>query len=285
MHLQQNTPEWLEFRKNYLGASDAPVVMGISPWRTPYQLWRDKVGLGEPQTMSFAMQRGVDMEQAARDWFEKKTGIKIYPQVVLHQEIPYLMASIDGMSEDLKTVVEIKCPGKQDHLVAKNGQVPAKYYPQLQHQIEVCKIKSLYYLSFDGRDGVLLHVERDDKYIQDLLEQEQQFWECVNSLKAPELCEKDYITRDDEIWLAMAREWHIIQDKMNELKLRENELRESFNAMADGKSCMGGGIKVSHVVRRGYVDYSAIPELFGVDLEKYRKSPAEFFKITAVLPF
>ena len=55
--------------------------------------------------------------------------------------------------------------------------------------------------------------------------------------------------------------------------------------MSGGKSCVGGGVKVSSVVRKGHVDYSSIPELAGVDLEKYRKSPTEFIKITATLPF
>ena len=30
-------------------ASDTPVVLGVSPWRTPYQLWQHKLGLVEPE--------------------------------------------------------------------------------------------------------------------------------------------------------------------------------------------------------------------------------------------
>ena len=40
----QGTSEWLENRKNHIGASDAPVVMGVSPWDTPYKLWENKLG-------------------------------------------------------------------------------------------------------------------------------------------------------------------------------------------------------------------------------------------------
>ncbi len=40
--LIQNTPEWHAFRRKRIGASDAPVIMGISPWKTPYQLWIEK---------------------------------------------------------------------------------------------------------------------------------------------------------------------------------------------------------------------------------------------------
>jgi predicted phage-related endonuclease len=43
--MQQQTPEWLEFRKNKIGASDAPIIMETSPWKTPYQLWLEKLSL------------------------------------------------------------------------------------------------------------------------------------------------------------------------------------------------------------------------------------------------
>jgi putative phage-type endonuclease len=284
MQLQQNTPEWLEFRKNYLGASDAPIIMGDSPWRTPFQLWKDKLGVGEPQSMSSAMQRGVDMEQAARDWFEDKTGIAIYPEVVLHPEIPYLMASIDGMSEDRKIIVEIKCPGKADHCVAKNGSPPAKYYSQLQHQIEVCKVEKTYYLSFDGKDGILLVVEKDEDYIKNLLTREAEFWDCVNEFRAPDLCDRDYIVRDDDIWLELAEEWNDLQEKLRCLQDREKELRSSFGVMADGRNCHGGGIKVTKVIRKGVIDYASIPGMNLIDVEKYRRKPTEFLKISN-LPF
>jgi len=43
--LRQNTPEWLEVRKTKLGASDAPAILGISPYKTAYQLFLEKMGL------------------------------------------------------------------------------------------------------------------------------------------------------------------------------------------------------------------------------------------------
>jgi putative phage-type endonuclease len=284
MHLQQNTPEWLEFRKNYLGASDAPIIMGESPWRTPYQLWKDKLGLGEQQTMTYAMQRGVDMEQNARDWFERETGITVSPEVVLHPVIPYMMASLDGISADRKTIVEIKCPGKSDHAIAKKGMIPAKYYSQLQHQMEVCGIGRTFYLSFDGESGILLILEKDEDYIKNLLSREAEFWDCVNEFRSPDLCDRDYVVREDDIWLESAAEWHDLQEKLRCLQDRERELRSSFGAMADGRNCHGGGVKVTKVIRRGVIDYASIPGMSQIDVEQYRREPTIFLKITN-LPF
>jgi len=57
-------------------------------------------------------------------------------------------------------------------------------------------------------------------------------------------------------------------------------LRNDLIEMAQGSNCRGGGIKLSKVVSKGTIDYKAIPELAGVDLEKYRKKPTECWKIT-----
>ena len=34
------TREQLERRRHGIGGSDAPVVVGLSKWRTPFQLWQ-----------------------------------------------------------------------------------------------------------------------------------------------------------------------------------------------------------------------------------------------------
>lgn len=44
LNLLQNTQEWEKFRLQKIGASDAPIIMGVSPWKTPFQLWLEKTG-------------------------------------------------------------------------------------------------------------------------------------------------------------------------------------------------------------------------------------------------
>ena len=41
--------EWLEARKDGLGASDAAALLGLSPWKTNVQLWEEKCGLVIPE--------------------------------------------------------------------------------------------------------------------------------------------------------------------------------------------------------------------------------------------
>lgn len=154
MNLTQNTPEWHEYRRKKIGASDAPIIMEASPWKTPYQLWLDKTcKMTSPSTLP--QKRGLEMEEAARQSFEKMTGMIMFPKVMEHSEIDWMMASLDGIDMEGTAIVEIKCPGQVDHDIAKQGEIPEKYIPQLQHQLAVTGLEMVYYFSFDGFDGVI----------------------------------------------------------------------------------------------------------------------------------
>ena len=162
-HLIQGSKEWLDMRKNYIGGSDAPVIMNVSPYATPYQRWEQKLDLVTVKESNWAMQRGHNLEDPARLQLEKMTGLFFLPQVKFHAKLPWMMASLDCIDPEGKTMAEIKCPNKDDHAIALSGQVPDHYYPQLQHQLEVCELEMGYYFSFDGTAGVLVKVYRDDK--------------------------------------------------------------------------------------------------------------------------
>ncbi len=56
--LMQGSAEWHEHRRKHRNASETPVVLGVSPWQTPYQLWQYKLGLIEPEVTA-AMLHGT----------------------------------------------------------------------------------------------------------------------------------------------------------------------------------------------------------------------------------
>ena len=147
--MEQGSKEWLQVRRRHIGASDAPVIMGVSPFKTVYELWMEKLGTGRT-SVNAAMQRGLDMEGQAREHFSMMTGIEVKPSASFSRSVEFMMASLDGISSDGLTIVEIKCAGQADHGLAVKGQVPEHYMPQLQHQMAVCEVKELYYFSYDG---------------------------------------------------------------------------------------------------------------------------------------
>ena len=276
---EQNTEEWLQFRRGKIGASDAPVIMGVSPWKNKLQLWEEKVKGTYSQAVNGAMKRGIELEESARQLFCLKTGIEVFPCVAVHPELDWMMASLDGLDKSGKVAVEIKCAGKEDHAVALAGRVPEKYYPQLQHQMHVCQLEKMFYFSFDGYDGKLVELQLDRSYVKEMLGEEQEFYRCMIENRAP-APKKTYIMREDEPWKECACALSSILKEKKDLEKREAEIKARILNIAGQCESMGYGIKLSRVQRKGQIDYSTIPELEGVNLEEYRKHPTASWVVT-----
>lgn len=274
-----NTSEWEKMRKDKIGASDAPVIMGISPFETPFQLWQRKVALKEDKKSTFAMERGHTLEPQARAQVEQVLGIELFPIAKLHPNYDWMLATLDGLSKDGKTLLEIKCPGAEDHAIAQEGRVPEKYYPQIQHQLEVCQLEKGYYFSYNGKEGVLVEFYRDDKYIKKLILIEEEFYSWMQDLTPPPLTDRDYQTIENPEWLDAASQWKQVSAQLSSLEKEEERLRQQLISLCQNQSSIGGGLRVSRILRKGSIDYAKVPQLQGINLEKYRKKPVECWKI------
>lgn len=275
MSLVQGTTEWHDVRKKHLGASDAPIIMKVSPWKTPYELWENKTGLVKAEfTGNFQTERGNNLEEIARQHYTLETGLEAKPLVVFHPEHKFLMASLDGFNAENNLVVEIKCPGKEAHDLAKQGKVPEYYFPQLQHQMLCANANVAHYYSFDGTDGHLVFVHRDSVYINDnLLPSLWAFWNDVVTKTPPELTDKDYKKTSSPELKALVARYFEIDTQASALDKEREQLKEQIFAQADHPRLAIGRARVVTSYRAGAVDYQKIPELSGVDLDKFRKSP------------
>ena len=134
--LRQNTPEWHRWRLQGIGASDAPIVMGDAPFRTRRFLWSVKTELARESAVGPAARRGRALEQAARSAYERHTGIPMEPLCMVHDRLEWMRASLDGLSFDGSTALEIKCPWRGRDLDAlRAGRIPTHYHAQVQHQL------------------------------------------------------------------------------------------------------------------------------------------------------
>lgn len=273
-----NTNEWIEFRKSKIGASDAPVIMGVSPWKTPMRLWEEKMGLRESQ-VSPSMIRGLQLEEEARLAFEDLTGITVFPKVMIHPEHDWMIASLDGIDIEHQRIVEIKCPGKIDHECAMDGQVPEKYYPQLQHQMIVCGLDLAFYFSYTDESCKILEVERSREYERILIDNELNFLRCMQDLEPPAFTSEDYVAMEDEQWVQTAKEYLEVKSQIHSLKEKEESLRKNLIRFSGGLNAKGGGIQISRQLRKGPIDYAKIPELKVIDLNSFRKKPIETWRI------
>lgn len=275
----QGSPEWVEMRKNKIGGSDAPVIMGVSPWTTPYQLWEQKLDLVPSKEMTPSMQKGKDYEPIARTYLQDKLGVELFTPVLFHKKYPWMMASLDGLSADGKILVEIKYANQTDHELAFHNHIPIKYFPQLQHQLEVCELETMIYLSFTLESIHLVTVNRDQSFIDKMLNNEKEFWERLKNFDPPVKTNKDYEFRYDQEWEKLTNERKNIDKNLSYWENLSKKNKKELIALADGKNSTGNGISLSLIYRKGNIDYSQIPELENIDLEKYRKEKIEVWSI------
>ena len=73
-----NYKEWLKDRRENpsIGASQSAAILGISPWKTPYDVWYDMVYGLEEQEDNLTFRLGRELEPVIKDLFMEETGLK-----------------------------------------------------------------------------------------------------------------------------------------------------------------------------------------------------------------
>lgn len=250
--LQQGTDAWLKWRLGGIGASEAPMVMGISPHKTAFELWLEKTGKKAPGFVHQGMLRGIKLEPKARAWYEEKMKIMVIPRCVEHDVYPHLRASLDGLDIFGAEYCEIKCPSWKDHEMALNGIVPPYYWCQMQYQMMVTGLLRGHYVSFDGEDGVVLEVVADKDYQMRLLDRVTAFWDC---------CELDQPPVTDE-WDSLANNYLTV---MYDRDLAEEGMKaigeQLVKLIPEGsKNHQGGGLKVAKIAVQHVVNWNKVAE-------------------------
>jgi len=181
--VEQNTPEWLEARKGFVGASDAPIIAGVNRYHDIQYLWREKLSLNPPEKMSYPAQRGKELEPVALDIFNHEFGVVAVPVMMVSKRMPFMSASLDGYLAETNSIVEIKCPmGKKPFLAAKDGLVKEDHYPQLQHQLFVAEADYVDYVTFNGETEIVVNrVFPNLEYQRKLVRLEKWFWAKVTA--------------------------------------------------------------------------------------------------------
>lgn len=281
INLKQNTPEWLEWRKDKIGASDTAVILGISKWCTPWQLYMRKLGLIPEQIDNEAMARGRTNESEALAAFNAKYDCNCVPVVMVHDEYPWMIASLDGWDAEKRIAVEIKCPGKEDHeTTSVFCEVPEHYYPQLLHQIEVVDIQCIYYWSWKNNAGACARKFSNEAYIKDMIEKELDFVRRLKDLNPPELCDRDYVEKFSRNWQYAVKNYNECKLEKERVEILYEDARQELISLADNHNSKGAGMRVTKSVRKGNVNFSNIPELKDVDLEKYRNEAITTWRIS-----
>lgn len=242
--LIQGSEEWHQHRMLYRNASEAAAVMGVSPWLTPYQLWELKTGR-RSQEVNFAMQRGTELEPAARAAYELATGYIMEPAVMVSGDYS---ASLDGISLPGDLILEVKCPVKgrdsETWKEAEAGRVQPHYYWQVQQQLMVSGATNADFYVFDGEDGIVVEVLPCLQDMEQLRLAWDDFWVFIRTDSPPPLTSADTVIREDSVWQSAAEDYITQKQAAEEATKAVEQAKTKLADLAQHNNERGFGVSV-----------------------------------------
>jgi len=189
--------DWLEVRKQGIGASDAASAAGISPYQSRLELWMIKTGRDQelpkpnPDDMASPMYWGNVLEPIVAEHYSRKTGNKVRRiNAVLQHPDPdkaWMLANLDYtvVGNEEVQILECKTAGEFGSRNWRDG-VPDYIQCQVQHQLAVTgKQAADVCVLLCGQDLQVFHIKRDEEVINRLIELEREFWHYVETDTQP----------------------------------------------------------------------------------------------------
>ncbi|WP_323011282.1 lambda-exonuclease family protein [Castellaniella sp.] len=181
--------EWLEVRKTGIGGSDAAAAVGLSPYKSPLELWLEKTNRDatlpkpDPQDTTEPVYWGTLLEPIVAAAYTQQTGRKVRKvnAVLQHPQYPWMLANLDRevISNSAVQILECKTTGEYGARLWREG-VPEYVQLQVQHQLAVTgKRAADVAVLLCGQRLDVYRIERDDELIGRLIQLEAQFWDYV----------------------------------------------------------------------------------------------------------
>lgn len=264
---------WLADRRTGIGASDIAAVLGLSPWKSPLALWREKVEDIPPST-SIRMRMGLAQEEPIREEYERDTGLAVLRLPRFHSfrdpEKPWLRCSVDGIvlstGGEPARVLEIKTTSRPSDW---RDEVPAYYSAQTQWEMRATRLpRTDLAIPLDGERLTIFEIEEDPAFQAHAEEQAERFMELVTA-GTPPPPDSSESTREALIALygrktagklvtlpIEAMTWlvdrHAICAQLKELERRKDGIENLFRAAlhdAEAGEVPGYGV-VTHKIQR-----------------------------------
>lgn len=265
--IEPNTPAWLELRKQYRTASEAAIVLGISPFTSVEKFKRIKEGQ-ITQHYSAAMRRGHQLEDSVRQWANQHFGLSLVEEI---WTCGAYLASLDGI--DAGVVVEIKASSHTYHDLV-NGRVPAHYEVQVQQQLYCSGAKVAFIVAICPKTGKFA---RSNEIFPDpaVMQRIERAWEIFDALNLSHAEPAQVpLVRDDDLELVdLFSQYAQIQQQLQRLQDRSDHLRLSImNHVPPERSLSCAGHLVEYRKPSVKTDYKRAAIDAGLDLSKYQST-------------
>lgn len=181
------TPEQLKAREKAIGGSDMGALMGLSPYKSPVELWKEKKDGRDDWTTTEAMEMGHVLEPIIADLYATKNpDVRVSDPddiTFIHGEYPFLIAHPDRRLRDKagrRGILEIK--------TSRYGwdRLPPHYELQMRHYMNVLDYDyAVCAVLFGGSEYREYRIERNKLVDAVMIKHAEAFMEGVASGECP----------------------------------------------------------------------------------------------------
>lgn len=284
--------EWLKQRRLGIGGSDSSVVLGFNRFKSPFQLYLEKIGEYTEEVDNESIYWGNTLEDIVAKEFEIRTGKKVRRrnQMFRHPKYNFMIANIDRNVVGEKALLECKTTNAFNSNAWDGEEIPAEYICQVQHYMAVLGYEKAYIaVLVGGNKFVWKEVERDDEFIELMIQREKDFWEnhvlaqvpppIDGSPSATELLNKLYPTDNGETVMLDSETERLIE-AIEALKAEKKQIEEQLKtyenqlkmALEDASVGVSNRYKVIYkAITSNRIDSKRLKEEMPDIYEKYTK--------------
>lgn len=181
--------DFTQDRSKYIGGSDIGAILGLSPYRTPLEVWMEKTGKSLNQVDSLPLRFGAFAEAFVASEYSRATGFKLAhdQSTFIHPQYPYMRAHIDrlvlGDGADSPPTRLLECKTASPFTLsnsgeAKSDQVPMSYLCQCIWYMAIADIdKTDLAVLFGNSDFRIFEIARDAELESLVINRAIDFWE------------------------------------------------------------------------------------------------------------
>ena len=278
---------WHLARSKGIGGSEIPVVLGLSPYKTPYELWQEKTGKTVPEDISALphIRRGHMAETACRMLVERDLATSFKPKTWEIEGTPF-RCSDDGWSLDRNELLEIKAMGKAAHEATRDEKIiPEHYRVQCQWNLMVSGAKLCRFISYrpEENERAEIMVYPDPKEWERLKKAALEFWALVQSDTPPPLSDRDYKVVRDGGFKQLSIQYSNLKAMAEQLSSQMAEIEAKLKAYEpDTRALRNDYVRITRSQRQGTVDYKRAFKEHDIKADDYRGKPTTVCTITVL---
>ncbi|QTB21611.1 MULTISPECIES: YqaJ viral recombinase family nuclease [Lysinibacillus] len=239
--------EWLDARRAGIGGSDVGAIMGFNQYKSAYQVFLEKTGQYHEEVDNDAVYFGNALEDFVAQEFAKRTGKKVrrLNKMLVHPEHDFMLANLDRVVVGERAVLECKTASEYVKEAWEGEEIPASYLCQVHHYLAVTGFEKAYIaVLVGGNKFIWKEIERDEEFIQILIDREKDFWEnhVLKDVAPPvdgsdatnDLIKKMY-PQDDGTAIMLTKDDDLLLDAIDsissEIKALEQQKKEYENQL------------------------------------------------------